>query len=235
MKTFVRFLMRYLWIGVIASMLLIAFPAPSNAALVQLPPLPYDYGALAPTIDAETMQLHHDKHHAAYISKLNEVLEKYPALQNQSVESLLQDLSKVPEDVRKTVQNNGGGHVNHTMFWQIMSPDGGGNPTGTVGEAIVRTFGSFDAFKKQFEAAGANQFGSGWAWLVLNPQKQLQIISTPNQDNPLMQGLYPVMGNDVWEHAYYLSYRNRRAEYLTNWWNVVNWTEVEKRFVTGRS
>jgi superoxide dismutase, Fe-Mn family len=233
MKTFVRFIARYLWIAVIASALLIAYPAPSSAALAELPPLPYDYGALAPTIDAETMQLHHDQHHAAYINKLNEALKKYPALQNQTVEALLQDLNQVPEDVRKTVQNNGGGAVNHTMFWQIMSPDGGGNPTGTVGEAIVSTFGSFEAFKKQFEAAGANQFGSGWVWLVLNPQQQLQIISTANQDNPLMQGLYPVMGNDVWEHAYYLSYRNRRPEYLSNWWNVVNWAEIEKRYVTG--
>jgi superoxide dismutase, Fe-Mn family len=234
MKTFVRLLMKNLWIAIAALVIVTAFPSPSNAALVELPPLPYDYAALAPSIDAETMQLHHDKHHAAYVSKLNEVLEKYPTLQNQSVESLLQNLTKVPEDVRKTVQNNGGGHINHSMFWQIMTPQGGGNPVGTLAEAITRSFGSFDAFKEKFNQAGLSQFGSGWVWLVLNPQGQLQIISTANQDSPLMQGLYPVMGNDVWEHAYYLSYRNRRADYLNSWWKVVNWAEIEKRFVTAQ-
>jgi superoxide dismutase, Fe-Mn family len=236
MKKFVRFLISNLWVVVMVTSLglFIAFPPTAQAALVTLPPLPYDYGALAPSIDAETMQLHHDKHHAAYVSKLNEALEKYPALQNQSVESLLQDLTQVPEDVRKTVQNNGGGHINHSMFWQIMKPQGGGNPTGTVATAITKTFGSFDAFKEKFNQAGLSQFGSGWAWLVLNSTGQLQVISTANQDSPLMQGLYPVMGNDVWEHAYYLTYRNRRADYLNSWWNVVNWDEIEQRFVAAQ-
>jgi superoxide dismutase, Fe-Mn family len=233
MKKFVRFFGGIVAVAVLV--LVTAFPPAANAAMVELPPLPYDYAALAPTIDAETMQLHHDKHHAAYISKMNEVLQKYPELQNQTVDTLIRDLSKVPEDVRKTVQNNGGGHLNHTMFWQIMKPQGGGTPTGTLAAAIDKKFGSFDQFKEQFNQAGLNQFGSGWVWLVLDAQGQLQIISTANQDSPLMQGLYPVMGNDVWEHAYYLSYRNRRADYLTSWWNVVNWPEIEKRYVQAQT
>ncbi|MUG99495.1 superoxide dismutase [Scytonema sp. UIC 10036] len=195
----------------------------------KLAPLPYPYEALEKVIDAETMKLHHDKHHAAYVNNLNDALKKHPELQNRSVESLLRDLNNVPEDIRNAVRNNGGGHLNHTIFWQLMSPQGGGEATGAIATEINQTFGSFDAFKKQFNEAGAKQFGSGWVWLVRNPQGQLQIVSTPNQDNPIADGSYPIMGNDVWEHAYYLKYRNRRAEYLEKWWNVVNWSEVNKR------
>ncbi len=195
----------------------------------QLPPLTYAYEALEKVIDAETMKLHHDKHHAAYVNNLNDALKKHTELQNRSVESLLRDLNNVPEDIRNTVRNNGGGHLNHTIFWQLMSPKGGGEPTGAIATEINQTFGSFDAFKKQFNEAGAKQFGSGWVWLVRNPQGQLQIVPTPNQDNPIAEGSYPIMGNDVWEHAYYLKYRNRRAEYLEKWWNIVNWSEVNKR------
>lgn len=200
-----------------------------KATPAQLPPLPYAYDALAKVIDAETMKLHHDKHHAAYVKKLNDALKYYPDLQNKSVETLLRDLERLPEDIRTTVRNNGGGHLNHTMFWQIMSPTGGGQPTGAIATEINQTFGSFDAFKKRFNEAGSDRFGSGWVWLVRNPQGQLKVISTPNQDSPVMDGSYPIMGNDVWEHAYYLKYQNRRAEYLNNWWNIVNWTEVNKR------
>nr|WP_315870983.1 superoxide dismutase [Trichocoleus desertorum] len=204
-------------------------PSPAATSL-QLPPLPYDYAALEPHIDAETMRLHHDNHHATYVKNLNEALQKYPNLQSQGVEALLQNLNSVPEEIRTKVRNNGGGHLNHTMFWQIMSPDGGGEPTGALAAEITKTFGSFENLKQQFNAAGGDRFGSGWVWLVRNPQGQLQITTTPNQDTPLMEGTYPIMGNDVWEHAYYLKYRNRRAEYLNNWWNVVNWAEVNQRF-----
>ncbi|WP_304952581.1 superoxide dismutase [aff. Roholtiella sp. LEGE 12411] len=195
----------------------------------QLPPLPYAHNTLEKAIDAETMKLHHDKHHAAYVNNLNNALKKYPQLQNSSVESMLRDLNSVPEDIRTTVRNNGGGHLNHTIFWQIMSPEGGGQPTGEIAQEINQSFGSFDAFKKQFNQAGGDRFGSGWVWLVRNPQGQLQITSTPNQDSPITEGSYPIMGNDVWEHAYYLRYQNRRADYLNNWWNVVNWPEINKR------
>jgi Fe-Mn family superoxide dismutase len=196
----------------------------------ELPPLPYDYNALEPHIDAQTMTLHHDKHHATYVNNLNTALEKYPDLQNKSAEELIRDLNSVPEDIRTAVRNNGGGHVNHTMFWQIMGPNGGGEPTGALAQAINEAFGSFDEFKKQFNDAGAKRFGSGWVWLVRTSGGQLQITSTANQDNPLSEGHYPIMGNDVWEHAYYLKYQNRRPEYLSAWWNVVNWDEVNKRF-----
>lgn len=196
----------------------------------QLPPLPYDYAALAPTIDGETMKLHHDRHHATYVKNLNQALKQQTGLQNRSVEALLRDLDSLPEEIRTTVRNNGGGHLNHSMFWQIMGPDGGGQPTGELAQAINQTFGSFDKFKQQFNQAGGDRFGSGWVWLVRTPQGQLQITTTENQDNPIMQGNFPIMGNDVWEHAYYLRYQNRRAEYLTNWWNVVNWQEVNRRF-----
>jgi superoxide dismutase, Fe-Mn family len=205
-------------------------PATPAASAIQLPPLPYDFAALEPSIDAETMELHHDKHHATYVNNLNEAFSKHPELNPTELESYIRNLEQVPEDIRKAVQNNGGGHLNHTMFWEIMAPDSGGEPTGTIATAIQSTFGSFDAFKEQFEQAGVKQFGSGWAWLVLTPEKELQIISTANQDSPLMQGLYPILGNDLWEHAYYLSYRNRRAEYLSKWWDVVNWPEVENRY-----
>lgn len=196
----------------------------------QLPPLPYDYGALEHYIDAETMRLHHDNHHKTYVDKLNQALQQAPDLQGRSVEVILRDLNSVPESIRTTVRNNGGGHLNHTIFWQIMAPNAGGEPTGTIAAAINNTFGSFDNFKQQFNQAGGDRFGSGWVWLVRNPQGQLQIMTTQNQDNPIQEGMYPILGNDVWEHAYYLKYQNRRPEYLSNWWNVVNWSEVEKRF-----
>jgi superoxide dismutase, Fe-Mn family len=196
----------------------------------ELPPLPYGYDALEPTIDQETMTLHHDKHHAAYINNLNTALEKYPDLQGKSAEELIKDLNSVPEDIRTAVRNNGGGHVNHTMFWEIMGPNGGGEPTGAIADAIKESFGSFEDFKKQFNDAGAKRFGSGWVWLVRGSDGKLQITSTANQDNPISEGHYPILGNDVWEHAYYLKYQNRRPEYLQAWWNVVNWDEVSKRF-----
>jgi superoxide dismutase, Fe-Mn family len=195
----------------------------------QLPPLPYDSSALEPHIDAQTMQIHHDKHHAAYVTNLNAALEKHADLQAKSLEDLLRDIAKVPEDVRTAVRNNGGGHMNHTMFWQIMGPKAGGAPSGALGDAITSSFGSFDAFKEQFAKAGMGRFGSGWAWLI-NSGGKLTIESSPNQDNPIMDGKKAILGVDVWEHAYYLKYQNRRADYLAAWWNVVNWTEVAKRF-----
>jgi superoxide dismutase, Fe-Mn family len=196
----------------------------------ELPPLPYAYEALEPYIDSETMHLHHDKHHATYVNTLNANLEKHPDLFAKSAEDLLRNLNSVPEDIRTAVRNHGGGHVNHTMFWQIMGPNAGGEPAGALGDEIRKAFGTFDEFKTKFNDAGAKQFGSGWVWLVRGNDSKLQIISTPNQDSPLLQGLWPIMGNDVWEHAYYLKYKNVRADYLKAWWNVVNWKEVEKRF-----
>jgi Fe-Mn family superoxide dismutase len=195
----------------------------------EVPALPYAYNALEPHIDEQTMHLHHDKHHAAYVTKLNGAIEKHPELGGKSPEELLRNLNAVPDDVRGVVRNNGGGHVNHTMFWQIMGPGKGGNPTGAIADAINKTFGSFDAFKEKFEAAGVNQFGSGWAWLVRTKSGEFKVTSTPNQDNPLSNGEFPLLGNDVWEHAYYLKYQNRRPDYLKAWWNVVNWDEVNKR------
>ena len=195
----------------------------------QLPPLPYDVAALEPHIDAQTMQIHHGKHHAAYVNNLNAALEKHPGLQGKDPDALIRDLSAVPEDIRTAVRNNGGGHVNHTMFWQIMGPGGGGAPSGGLADAINSAFGSFDAFKDQLTKAGMGRFGSGWAWLVESNGK-LAIESTANQDNPMMEGKRPIMGIDVWEHAYYLKYQNRRPDYLAAWWNVVNWNEVAKRF-----
>jgi superoxide dismutase, Fe-Mn family len=199
----------------------------------ELPPLPYDYAALEPHIDEATMKLHHDKHHQTYVTNLNGAVEKHPELGKKSPEDLLRDLASVPEDVRTVVRNNGGGHANHTMFWQIMQPNGGGNPTGAIAQQIEQDFGTFDAFKKQFNESAAKQFGSGWGWLVYRGGK-LEIITTPNQDSPLMQGLFPILGNDVWEHAYYLKYNNRRPDYLAAWWNTVNWDEVNKRFEQAR-
>ena len=195
----------------------------------ELPPLPYDYAALEPTIDEATMKLHHDKHHQTYVTNLNGAVEKHPELGKKTPEELISNLNSVPEDVRTVVRNNGGGHVNHTMFWQIMAPKGGGNPSGNIASQIQADFGGFEDFKKAFNDAAAKQFGSGWGWLVWKDGK-LAITTTPNQDNPLTQGLYPILGNDVWEHAYYLKYNNRRPEYLAAWWNVVNWPEVNKRF-----
>jgi Fe-Mn family superoxide dismutase len=191
-------------------------------------PLPYDFAALEPHIDTKTMEIHYGKHHATYVTNLNAAVEKHPELGKKSAEELLKDLNSIPEDIRTAVRNNGGGHVNHTMFWRIMKPNGGGNPTGAIADAIKSTFGNFEDFKKQFNDAGLKQFGSGWAWLVSDKGK-LKIMSAPNQDNPISQGIYPVMGNDVWEHAYYLKHQNKRGDYLNVWWNVVNWDEINKR------
>ena len=203
----------------------------------ELAPLPYDYSALEPFIDTETMKLHHDKHHQTYITNVNAALANHPALAAKSVDDLISDLAAVPEDIRGAVRNNGGGHSNHTMFWNIMgpanSPGIGGNPTGDLAKQISSDFGDFEAFKKTFNETTAKQFGSGWGWLVLTGGK-LKVMSTPNQDSPLSQGLYPILGNDVWEHAYYLKYQNRRADYLAAWWNVVNWAEVNKRFAKAK-
>ena len=201
----------------------------------ELPPLPYDYNALEPYIDEQTMHLHHDKHHAAYVTNLNNALKDRSGHPDVSAEELIRRLHEVPEDIRTAVRNNGGGHVNHTMFWQIMKPNGGREPTGALASAIQDAFGSFDAFKAAFNDAGVKRFGSGWAWLVLDRNGKLSVTSTANQDNPQTDGLYPVMGNDVWEHAYYLKYQNRRPDYLNAWWNVVNWDEVARRYEQGRS
>ena len=200
----------------------------------ELPPLPYEYTALEPFIDEATMKLHHDKHHQAYVTNLNGAVEKHAELGQKTPEEMLKDLSSIPEDVRTVVRNNGGGHVNHTMFWQIMQPKGGGEPEGVIAEQIKADFGEFDSFKKQFNEATAKQFGSGWGWLVFKDGK-LAIMTTPNQDNPISQGLLPILGNDVWEHAYYLKYQNKRPEYLAAWWNTVNWQEVNKRFEAAKS
>jgi len=193
-----------------------------------LPSLPYAADALEPHIDKQTMEIHHGKHHAAYVNNLNTALEKHPALQSKSIEALLSDLGSVPQDVRTAVRNNGGGHANHTMFWQIMGPNAGGAPTGAIADAIKSSFGSFDTLKEQFKKAGVGRFGSGWAWLIDTGGK-LSIESSANQDSPVSDGKKVVMGIDVWEHAYYLKYQNRRPDYIEAWWNVVNWTEVNKR------
>ncbi|MBI4787000.1 MAG: superoxide dismutase [Chloroflexi bacterium] len=195
----------------------------------ELPPLPYAYNALEPHIDEQTMRLHHDKHHAAYVKNLNAALEKHPELNQWSLEDLMTKIAKVPEDIRTMVRNHGGGHINHTMFWQIMAPRAGGEPTGSLASEIQKTFGHFAAFRDQLTKAAMGRFGSGWAWLVFDAGR-LAIVSTANQDSPLMEGKLPVMGVDVWEHAYYLKYQNRRDEYLAAWWNVVNWAEVQKRY-----
>ena len=201
----------------------------------ELPPLPYDYNALEPYIDTQTMQIHHDKHHQAYVTNLNNALQGQDQLASMSVDDLLRNINQVPDSIRTAVRNNAGGHSNHTMFWNIMKPNGGGQPTGDLASAIQQVFGSFDAFKAALNDAGTKRFGSGWTWLVLDSSGKLQVISTANQDSPLMDGLYPVMGNDVWEHAYYLKYQNRRPEYLNAWWNVVNWDEVARRHEQARS
>ncbi len=196
-----------------------------------LPPLPYSFDALEPHIDSKTMEIHHDKHHGAYVTNLNKALESAPQLANASIEDLLaNNLAKVPENIRTAVRNNGGGHINHTMFWEIMGPQAGGEPGGKLADAIKSSFGSFAAFKEKFAAAGVGRFGSGWAWLLKDSSGKLEITSTANQDSPVMEGKAPVMGLDVWEHAYYLKYQNRRPDYIASWWNVVNWKEVEKRF-----
>jgi len=194
----------------------------------QVPPLPYDYDALEPHIDAQTMTLHHDKHHQAYVDKANDALAGGP-FDGKPIEEVIANLGDVPEDKRGAVRNNGGGHLNHSLFWESMSPNGGGAPDGDLGNAIDAAFGSFDAFKEQFEAAGVARFGSGWAWLVVDGGT-LKITSTANQDSPLTDGQTPLLGNDVWEHAYYLKYQNRRPEYLKAWWNVVDWGKVAERY-----
>ncbi len=195
----------------------------------ELPALPYDFNALEPHVDEQTMRIHHGKHHGTYVTNLNGAIEKHPELASKSLDELLKGLSGVPEDIRGVVRNNGGGHSNHSMFWQGMAPNAGGAPTGAVGDAIKSAFASFDAFKEQFGKAGVGRFGSGWAWLIADGDK-LVIESTPNQDTPIMEGRRPILGLDVWEHAYYLKYQNRRADYIAAWWNVVNWAEVNKRF-----
>ena len=194
----------------------------------EVPPLPYDYAALEPHIDEQTMRLHHDKHHQAYVDKANGALEG-TEWADKPIEEVIANLGSLPDDKQGVVRNNGGGHFNHSLFWESMSPDGGGEPSGDLASAIDDAFGSFDAFKEQFEAAGVGQFGSGWAWLVLDGGS-LKITSTPNQDSPISSGATPLVGNDVWEHAYYLKYQNKRPDYLKAWWNVVNWDKVAERY-----
>jgi Fe-Mn family superoxide dismutase len=201
----------------------------------ELPPLPYDYAALEPVIDKQTMTLHHDMHHGAYVKNLNAAIEKHPELASKSAEELIKDLNAIPEDIRGAVRNNGGGHINHTMFWKIMKPKGGGDPSGPIAQAITKTFGTFKDFQTKFNDAGVKQFGSGWVWLAGKGGGEVHIMSTPNQDSPISQGHFPIFGNDVWEHAYYLKYNNRRPEYLAAWWNVINWDEVNARYEAYKS
>ncbi|MDJ0724618.1 MAG: Fe-Mn family superoxide dismutase [Prochloraceae cyanobacterium] len=218
-------------------------PNPANAEIklsqrdrepYEFTPLPYDYDALEPYIDEQTMRFHHGKHYAGYTRNLNKAVRDYSDLKRLDAEELIGDLDRIPEKIRRTVRNNGGGYVNHKMFWEIMSPDGGGQPRGRLARAIDKEFGSFEEFKAQFNRAARTRFGSGWAWLVMDDDRKLSVTNTLNQDSPLMAGNYPVMGLDVWEHAYYLKYKNARAEYINNWWNVVNWKEVNKRYLLGR-
>jgi Fe-Mn family superoxide dismutase len=199
----------------------------------EVPPLPYAFDALEPHIDAKTMEIHHDKHHAAYVTNLNKALDGHADLQGKSVEDLLRGIDSVPESIRTAVRNQGGGHANHSMFWQIMGPQGGGAPSGDLGSAIQQAFGSFEGLKEKLNAAAAGQFGSGWGWLVVNGGK-LEVIARPNQDSPLMENKVPLLGVDVWEHAYYLKYQNRRPDYLTAWWNTVNWQAVADRYSRAR-
>lgn len=200
----------------------------------ELPALPYATNALEPHIDTRTMEIHHGKHHNAYVTNLNKALEAYPDLQSKTIEQLLTSLDSIPEAIRGAVRNNGGGHYNHTMFWQIMGPGKGGEPTGELAAAINSAFGSFAAFKEKFAAAGVGRFGSGWAWLIADKGGALSISSTPNQDNPISEGKTAILGVDVWEHAYYLNYQNRRPDYIAAWWNVVNWDEVAKRYAAAK-
>lgn len=195
-----------------------------------LPPLPYDFGALEPYIDAMTMEIHHDKHHAGYVDKLNEALKDYPELQKKSVEQLLISLDSIPEAIRTAVRNQGGGHANHSMFWTLMKKNGGGQPKDKVAQAIDTAFGSFDAMQEKFNANAKAVFGSGWSWLSVDHDGQLVLSSTPNQDSPLSKGLEPIFGLDVWEHAYYLKYQNKRPDYISAWWHVINWEQVEENY-----
>ena len=203
----------------------------------ELPGLPYEYNALEPVIDEQTMHLHHEKHHNTYVTNLNGALEKHPDADKGSIEELLADINNVPEDIKRAVRNNGGGHSNHSMFWQIMTPDGGGSPAGEIGTSIDASFGSFDQFKEQWaaNAAPGALFGSGWIWLIAAPDGSLRIETTKDQDSPLMEGKLPVIGLDCWEHAYYLKYQNRRPDYINAWWDVVNWQEAERRFQAAKS
>ena len=201
----------------------------------EVPALPYEYNALEPTIDEQTMRIHHDRHHGAYVSNLNAAVEKHPELFSKSVEELISNLSAVPEDIRTAVRNNGGGHANHSLFWAILGPNAGGQPTGTLSDAINKTFGTFDQFKSQVQSAGATRFGSGWAWLSVTKDGSLLIESTANQDSPLSEGRTPILGVDVWEHAYYLKYQNRRPDYLAAFWNAVNWSAVAQRYEAARA
>lgn len=196
----------------------------------ELPKLKYEYNALEPYIDETTMTIHHTKHHATYINNLNAALEKYPDLQEKSVEDLVKDLNAVPEDIRTAVRNNGGGHYNHSLFWQLMGPGKGGNPTGDLAKAIDEKFGGFDKFKEEFGKAAATRFGSGWAWLIVNKNNELEVVSTANQDTPVSDGAKPVLALDVWEHAYYLKYQNRRPDYVGSWWSVVDWDYAEELY-----
>ncbi len=201
----------------------------------ELPKLPYAYNALEPHIDEQTMTIHHTKHHQGYVTKANAALEGHSDLASKSVEELMAMLDQVPEAIRTAVRNNGGGHANHSLFWEIMAPNGGGEPTGELASAINSTFGSFDNFKEQFKSAATGRFGSGWAWLVVDKSGMLSITSTPNQDSPISQGLTPILGIDVWEHAYYLKYQNLRASYIDAWWNVVNWPKVAELYASARA
>lgn len=200
----------------------------------QLPPLPYGFDALEPHIDAKTMEIHHDKHHGGYVTKLNKALENHPDLAAKPIDQLLKEINSVPEDIRTAVRNNGGGHANHSLFWPILSADGGGKPTGELASAIDSAFGSFDAFKEKFDNAAATRFGSGWAWLVVGANGQLHVYSSANQDSPYMEGHTPVMGLDVWEHAYYLKYQNKRPDYISAFWNVINWEQVAKNYAAAK-
>jgi superoxide dismutase, Fe-Mn family len=227
---------RKLFLTLCAALICILLPLNYARAEVQegpfkLPPLPYSYDALEPYIDSKTMQIHYEKHHGTYVENLNKAVNKYPELKDKSLEYLMINLDKLPADIREAVRNNGGGHYNHSLFWTIMGKNKGGEPKGKLKEDLDKTFGSFENFKKEFKAAATGRFGSGWAWLIRNKEGKLEILSTPNQDSPIMNGVTPIMGLDVWEHAYYLKYQNKRAEYIDNWWNVVNWDEVEKRYM----
>ena len=200
----------------------------------ELPQIPYEYDALEPHIDARTMEIHHTKHHQTYVNNLNNALSSHPELESKSIEELVKDLGSIPEDIRTAVRNNGGGHTNHSIFWLCMSPNGGGEPTGELADAINSSFGSLDSFKEQFAKAGATRFGSGWAWLCVDGNGKLVVTSTPNQDNPLTEGLTPILGLDVWEHAYYLNYQNRRPDYISAFWNIVNWDQVASNFAASK-
>ncbi|ANS76923.1 superoxide dismutase [Paenibacillus yonginensis] len=200
----------------------------------ELPALPYPANALEPHIDEQTMNIHHDRHHNTYVTNLNNALESAPDLQSKSVEELISNLGAVPENIRTAVRNNGGGHANHSLFWTVIGPNGGGTPSGEVASAIDSDLGGFDKFKEEFTKAATTRFGSGWAWLVVGKDGKLAVTSTPNQDNPLMEGLTPILGLDVWEHAYYLKYQNKRPDYIAAFWNVINWDEVNKRYLAAR-